>query len=136
MFANRDNDPIEIGDPVPWFEARTLANASVNLGVVAGRWVALCFFNELADAYTIGALAELFGEAKSFDDDRLVFYGVLTKPPMSASDLAQISNPALGFIMDYTADITRAYGALNSSRMIVLDPMLRLYGDFPIGPGK
>ena len=136
MFSTSNVDHLEIGDPAPWFEAHTLAGASVNLGVVAGRWVALCFLNELADAFSIGALAELFGEAKLFNDDQLVFYGVLTKPPMSAGDLAQISHPALGFITDYTGEITRDFGALGSSRVVVLDPMLRVYGDFPIGPGK
>ncbi|MGE3622830.1 MAG: 2OG-Fe(II) oxygenase [Bdellovibrionales bacterium] len=127
--------PLEIGDPVPIFEARTLANATINLSVVAGRWVALCFLNTLAQPDSSRALAELLGEAKLFNDDHLVFYGVLTSPPVEAEMLAQVSNPALGFVMDYAGDITRAFGAFGNSRLVVLDPMLRLYADFPIGPG-
>ena len=123
----------EVGDPAPWFEAQTLANASINLGVVAGRWVALCFLNKLAQPSSCRALAELLGEAKLFNDDRLVFYGVLTEHPAEAQQLAEVSNPALGFIKDYSGEITRAYGALGSPCVVILDPMLRLYFSFKIG---
>jgi predicted 2-oxoglutarate/Fe(II)-dependent dioxygenase YbiX/peroxiredoxin len=129
-----DIERLEIGDPVPWFDAHTLAGASISLGVVAGRWVVLGFFNALAHPDSGRTLAELLGEAKLFDDDHLVFYGIVTEPPAEAVQLAQVSHPALGFIVDRTGDITRQYGALGASRVMVLDPMLRLYGDFPIGP--
>ena len=84
--------------------------------MVAGRWVVLAVLNKLAHPDSSRALAELLGEAKLFTDDRLVFYGVLTEQPDEAEMLAQISNPALGFIADYVGDITRAYGAVNTSR--------------------
>jgi len=134
MFTSTDK--LEIGDPAPWFDAQTLANASINLGVVAGRWVVLCFLNKLAHPDSSRTLAELLSEAKLFNDDHMVFYGVLTEPPAEAHALAQVSHPALGFIADYTGEITHAYGAQGASRLMVLDPMLRLYGDFPIGPGS
>ncbi len=71
---------IKLGDPVPWFDAKTIAGTSINLGVVAGRWVALCFLNSLdREAEATRALAELLGEAHLFNDDHLVFYGVLTE---------------------------------------------------------
>ena len=101
MFANYSRpEKLEIGDPAPWFDAQTLANASVNLGVVAGRWVVLAFLNRLAQVDSTRVLAELLGEAKLFNDDHMVFYGVLTEPPVEAPQLAQVSHPALGFIMD------------------------------------
>lgn len=129
-------DAIRLGDPVPWFDARTLAGASINLGVVAGRWVALCFLNGLdRDAEATRALAELLGEARLFNDDHLVFYGVTTEQPREAVALAEVSHKALGFITDTDGAITHMYGALNSSRLIVLDPMLRAVANFPIGAG-
>jgi len=75
---------LEIGDPVPWFDAQTLAGATTSLGVVAGRWIVLAFLNRLAQPESSRALAELLGEAKLFNDDQLVFYGVLTEPPAEA----------------------------------------------------
>ncbi|MDP9127005.1 MAG: 2OG-Fe(II) oxygenase [Pseudomonadota bacterium] len=124
----------QIGDPVPWFDAQTVAGASINLGVVAGRWVALCFLNELdLDAEATRVLAELLGEAKLFNDDHLVFYGVVTEPPQQAAMLSEVSHKALGFIADYTGAITREFGAAQSSRLLVLDPLLRVFGNFEIG---
>lgn len=120
------------GDPAPWFEANTLAGASVNLGVVAGRWVVLCFLNRLASEISTRTLAELLAEAKLFQDDHMVFYGVVTEPPAEAQQLAQVSHPALGFIADFMGEISRAYGALGSSRLIVLNPLLQLAANFPI----
>jgi predicted 2-oxoglutarate/Fe(II)-dependent dioxygenase YbiX/peroxiredoxin len=128
------SEAIEPGDPVPWFDAKTLAGASVNLGVVAGRWVALCFLNSLTDPHSNRALAELLAEAKLFKDDHLVFYGIVTAPPEEAQRLAQVSHPALGFLMDYTGEISRSYGALHSSRLVLCDPLLRAIVNFPIGP--
>src|SRR5690349_2661618 len=124
---------IKLGDPVPWFDARTIAGASINLGVVAGRWVALCFLNSLNNPDTSKQLAELLSEAGLFTDDHMIFYGVLTEPPIEAQKLADASHKALGFIADYTKDITRLYGAENSSRLVVLDPLLRVIGNFPLG---
>ncbi len=123
----------EIGDPVPWFDAQTLAGAATNLGVVAGRWIVLAFLNRLAHPDASRTLAELLGEAQLFKDDHLIFYVVLTEPPAEAELLAQVSHPALGFLMDYAGAISSAYGAYGSPRIMVLDPMLRLYGEFPLG---
>lgn len=126
-------DPLKPGDPAPWFDAKTLAGASVNLGVVAGRWVALCFLGALdRDAEATRALAELLGEAKLFNDDHLVFYGVITEPPRETATLAEVSHKALGFIMDYDGAITRQFGAA-TPRLIVLNPLLRAAAIFPIG---
>jgi predicted 2-oxoglutarate/Fe(II)-dependent dioxygenase YbiX/peroxiredoxin len=124
---------IKFGDPAPWFDARTIAGASINLGVVAGRWVALCFLNSLNNPDTSKLLAELLNEAGLFNDDHMVFYGILTEPPLEGQNLANASHRALGFVMDYTKEITRLYGADNSPRLIVLDPLLRAVGNFPLG---
>lgn len=124
---------IGLGDPVTWFEAQTLAGASINLGVLAGRWVVLCFLNELNDPEVVRTLAELLGEAPLFNDDHLVFFGVLTAAPQDAAKLAAVSHKALGFITDYDGRITRMYGAMGMPRLVVLDPLQRLMCDFPLG---
>jgi hypothetical protein len=96
-----ETNKIKLGDPVAWFDAKTLAGASINLGVLAGRWIALCFLNQLNDPDVVRTLAELLGEAVLFTDDHLVFFGVLTAPPHDADKLAAVSHKALGFITDY-----------------------------------
>ena len=126
---------LEIGDAALWFDAQTVANATINLGVLGGRWVVLAFLNELEQPGSSYALIDLLNLANLFDDDHVVFYGVVTKPPNEAAELARVSRPALGFIMDYSGAISRIYGALGSRRVIVLDPMLRIHANFPLEQG-
>ena len=69
---------LSIGDPVPWFEARTLASTEHSLSVMAGRWVVLCFVNDLSDAIVVGQLADIVARlGRFFNDDHVVFYTVL-----------------------------------------------------------
>src|SRR5258708_4529616 len=106
-------EPIRLGDPVPWFGARTLAGGSGGLHVPGGRWVVLAFVNDLNEPRAAHELSALMGEAALFDEDKLVVYGVLTVPPPEpiAIALAEASNPALGFLADYDGAVSRAYGA-------------------------
>lgn len=114
-----------LGDPVPWFSARTITGGTVDLHVDAGRWVALCFIGSLEEPRARQELAELLKEARLFSEDRLVVYGVLTSPPADIEILAEISGPALGFLADYDGAISRLYGAFGQPRTIILDPMMR-----------
>jgi peroxiredoxin len=120
-------EPIRLGDPVPWFGARTLAGGTVDLHVQAGRWIVLAFLNDINEPRAAHELTELMSEAALFAEDKLVVYGVLSAAPPEPIRvaLAEASNPALGFLTDYDGAISRAYGALGSPRSVVIDPMLR-----------
>jgi predicted 2-oxoglutarate/Fe(II)-dependent dioxygenase YbiX len=120
---------IALGDPVPWFGARTLAGAQVDLHVDAGRWVVLCFLGPLDDRRSMSELSAMLAEARHFREDHCVFYGVLSAMPEDAAVLAGISGSALGFIVDEAGDLARAYGAAGAPRTIVLDPLLRAVAD-------
>ena len=118
---------IGLGDPTPSFSARTVAGASIDLQVDAGRWVILAFVGFLDEPRAAQELAELLSEAQLFDEDRIVVYVVLLAPPPpeALAQLVSISGPALGFIADYDGAITRAYGAREMPRTIALDPLQR-----------
>jgi hypothetical protein len=122
-----DSPAIQLGDPVPWFGARTVAGAAFDLHVQGGRWIVLAFLNSLAAPRANHELAELLGESALFDPDRLIVYCVLSEPPSPAAAeiIESISGPALGFVMDYDGAISRLYGAEGSPRTVAIDPMLR-----------
>ena len=130
---------IALGDPVPWFSARTITGAQIDLHVEAGRWVVLCFLGSLAERRSMAELATILAEAAVFGEDRCVFYGVLSEMPADAAVLASISGPAMGYIVDDGGAVIRAYGAEGSPRTIVLDPLLRAVAniafDHPDGHG-
>ena len=122
---NHAQNQAQLGDPVPWFSAQTVTGGSFHLQVAAGRWIVLCFLGSADDPRAQRELAELHQEAHLFDEDRLVVHGVLTAPPRDLTPLLEISGPAVSFLADYDGALTRAFGAVEMPRTIVLDPMLR-----------
>lgn len=121
---------IRLGDPVPQFEARTVTGASVALHVDAGRWVVLAFLGSLEEPRAAHELAEILGAAPQFQEDHLVFYGVLSAPPPpeALERLAAISGPAMVFVADYDGKIAASYGGA-AARTLVLDPLQRIVAD-------
>lgn len=130
--------PIQIGDHAPWFDAQTLANTRHNLGVMAGRWVALYFLKSLSDPHGTRVLADIITSlGRFFNDDHVVLFVVLAEPPpQGLEQFVQASHRGLGFIMDYENNIGRLYGISGESRLMVLDPMLRLENFFPVRDEK
>jgi cephalosporin hydroxylase len=114
---------ITLGDPVPWFSAATVTGGSFNLQVAAGRWIVLCFPGPADGAQARQKLAELLRDTDLFDEDRLTAHVVLTTPPEEPLD--EIGNSAVSFLADYDGALSRSYGAVETARTIVLDPMLR-----------
>jgi hypothetical protein len=110
---------IALGDPVPWFSAATITGGSFHLQVAAGRWIVLCFLGPADGAQARQKLAALLRDADLFDEDRLTAHVVLTAPP------AEIGNSAVSFLADYDRVLSQSYGAAETSRTVVLDPMLR-----------
>jgi predicted 2-oxoglutarate/Fe(II)-dependent dioxygenase YbiX/peroxiredoxin len=125
------NSGIFLGDPVPWFDAPLIYGGSFSLQVAAGRWIVLSFLGSPADPRGNAELAELLRETQLFDEDRLVFYGVLTAPPDDLAPYINACTPAISFIADYDGAISRSFRAAEMPRTIVLDPMLRAVADIP-----
>jgi 2OG-Fe(II) oxygenase superfamily len=96
------------------------------LQVAAGRWIVLCFLGPADNLQARQKLAELLRDTDLFDEDRLAAHVVLTIPPEESAQLTEIRNPAVSFLADYDRALSRSYGALETSRTVVLDPMLRV----------
>jgi predicted 2-oxoglutarate/Fe(II)-dependent dioxygenase YbiX/peroxiredoxin len=122
---------IVLGDPVPWFSAPLIADGSFNLSVAAGRWIVLSFLGSPANPRIEHELAELLRDRHLFDEDRIVFYGVLTAPPAAPASYVNRGTAAVSFLADYDGAISRSFGAAEMPRTIVLDPMLRAIADIP-----
>ena len=116
---------IILGDPVPWFSAPLIGDGAFNLQVAAGRWIVLSFLGAPANPKGKDELAGLLCDTDLFDEDRIVFYGVLTAPPDDPAHYIKLCTPEVAFIADYDKAISRIFGAADMPRTIVLDPMLR-----------
>jgi len=122
---------VTLGDPVPWFSAPLIGDGAFSLQVAAGRWVVLSFLGSPDDPRTKEELAKLLHDARMFHEDRIVFYGVFTAPPSDPAYYIALNTFAVSFIADYDGAITRAFGATDMPRTIVLDPMLRAIANVP-----
>jgi peroxiredoxin len=131
MAASENSTRIILGDPVPWFSAPLVGEGAFNLQVAAGRWIVLAFLGSPANPRVQEELTALLQEAKLFHEDRIVFYGVLTAPPREIAHYTALNTPAISFIADYDGAVSRAFGAAEMPRTVVLDPMLRAITDIP-----
>src|SRR5580692_11396284 len=122
---------LNLGDPVPWFSARTLAGGSFDLQVAAGRWIVLAFLGNPAEPRTAPELAELMQARDLFHPDRMVCYAVLTRPPADPAQYADPGTNAFAALADYDGAISAAFGANDMPRTVILDPMLRAIANIP-----
>lgn len=122
---------IVLGDPVPWFAAPLIGDGAFNLSVAAGRWIVLAFLGSPAQAQAERELTDLLRAAHLFHEDRIVFYGILAAPPHDPAPYLTRTGTAVSFLADYDGAIARAFGAGETPRTIVLDPMLRAVADIP-----
>jgi cephalosporin hydroxylase/predicted 2-oxoglutarate/Fe(II)-dependent dioxygenase YbiX/peroxiredoxin len=120
---------VRLGDPVPWFGAPMPGGGSFNLQVAAGRWIVLAFLGR-ADAAADGALDDLFRDV-AFDEDHVVFCGIVTAPPTALDAFAKWTREAVSFVADPDGTISRLFGAADQPRLFVLDPMLRAIANIP-----
>ena len=120
---------IALGDPIPWFNAVSIAGAPIDLHVEAGRWIVLAFLGALDKPQALGEVSALLGQAAFFSPDHLVVYGVLTAPPPNLAELSQLISATVNFVADYEGSLSALYGARGAPRTIVVDPMLRAVAD-------
>jgi predicted 2-oxoglutarate/Fe(II)-dependent dioxygenase YbiX/peroxiredoxin len=126
---NRTEGRVALGEHVPWFRAPLVSGGLFDLHVSAGRWVVLSFLGSLTNPRAKDELTRLLSQAASFGEDHLVVGCVLTEPPENAAELAAIGSQALFFIADYDGAISRSFGAHQTPRTVVLDPLLRAVAD-------
>jgi predicted 2-oxoglutarate/Fe(II)-dependent dioxygenase YbiX/peroxiredoxin len=120
---------IVLGDPVPWFSAKVLNGGAFDLHVSAGRWVILSFVGSPDHPRAMAEILELARQSADFAEDHAIICCVFAAEPEYAASLAAIGSSALVFVTDADGAISRAYGAHNRPRTVVLDPMLRAVAD-------
>lgn len=132
-----------IGEPAPWFVARSSANPRFTFHTIAGRYVALCFVGSAEHPLATAALAEVTRRRAVFDDTKASFFGVSIDPADEAQGRVVESLPGLRWFWDHDLAISRLYGAVPPETptqgqvayrpfWLVLDPQLRCVFTAPI----
>ena len=123
-----------IGDPIPWFSAKSITGDVIDIHVDGGRYVVLSFMGEPASAEADfdPKLGDLLCVKSLLRDDHMVCYGILTVPPPQRSLYWLIKNPSLVFLTDYDLRLTKSFGFDGKPTTVVLDTMLRVMATVPL----
>jgi peroxiredoxin len=132
-----------VGEPAPWFVARSNVNPTFHFDTVGGRYVVLSFIGsagvdvgrKMLDGFRAA------GEAV-FDTQNAVLMAVSVDPEDERTGRIEATNPDLRVFWDFDLAVSRLYGVATPSgagearvqaRTYVLDPRLRVVGIFPVG---
>lgn len=138
---------LQVGEPAPWFEARTPSNPRFYFDTAAGRHVVLCFFGSAAERVSREVLARFLARPAHFKDREHAFFGVSIDPEDERAGRIQEVLPDLRLFWDFDRNISRLYGSVAGAPgggeptaavtirrfSVVLDERLRVVAVVPFG---
>jgi peroxiredoxin len=122
------------GVPAPLFSAPSPVNPNFAFSSLGGRYVVLAFLPPPGPERD-AALAAVADHRAIFDDERLLFFGVL---PDADSFARSANDPPFRWFADPDGTLRTLYGAVDASGAVkplwvAIDPMLRILGVAPLG---
>ena len=132
--------PLVPGEAVPWFRARAIGGSpNYVFDTVAGRYILLLFFGRATNKGAAEALACVARHRDLFDDVRACFFGVTSDPEDEAAGRVAQNLPGIRFFLDSEGALAGLFGvgpAGERPHWLLVDPMLRAAGAFPIEAGE
>lgn len=135
--------PLQVGEPAPWFVARTGVRTEFNFDTVAGRYVVLCLFGSAADPAVRQVLDDFRQLADVFDGRNAAFFGVSIDPDDERDGRARDQAPGYQIFWDFDRKVSRLYRAITDEpadnptavtywrHTLVLDERLRVFAVVP-----
>jgi peroxiredoxin/predicted 2-oxoglutarate/Fe(II)-dependent dioxygenase YbiX len=135
--------PPHVGEPAPWFVARSNVNPAFHFDTVAGRYVALTFFASAGQdigRQVLDGFQAIGGGV--FDGENAVLLAVSVDPEDERTARVTAANPDLPVLWDFDLAVSRLFGVADQAgegqfrvapKTYVLDPRLRVLGIFGVG---
>ena len=131
---------LTVGDPVPWFVARSASAPALPFATVGGRYVVLSVFGSAARDDVRTMLSAIKARTEMFDGAFAAFYGVSTDPEDERSRRVLDNPPGFHVLWDAEAKIADACGLIETAgsgrslrpASFILDPNLRVVAALPI----
>jgi peroxiredoxin len=134
---------LQVGAPVPWFEARSPQNPRFHFDTVAGRYVILCFFGSASIPASRQLLDEIRRRRDSFDDQSVSFFGVSIDPDDERCARVHEELPGIHLFWDFDRKVSRLFGVSGHSESapttesfmplsVLLDERLRVVAVVPL----
>jgi predicted 2-oxoglutarate/Fe(II)-dependent dioxygenase YbiX len=131
--------PLLPGEAVPWFRARAIGGSpNYVFDTAAGRYILMLFLGSAADPGAAEALACVARYRGLFDDDRACFFGVTGDPEDETAGRVAQQLPGIRYFLDPEGRLSGLFGAGPPERRhwLLVDPMLRAAGAFPLESGE
>ncbi len=132
--------PLLPGEPAPWFRAKAIGGSdSYVFDTAAGRYILLLFFGRADDEGAAEALACVDRHRTLFDDVQACFFGVTSDPEDAAAGRVAQQLPGIRFFLDPEGGLAALFGAAGEGERrhwLLVDPMLRAVGVFPLEAGE
>lgn len=125
------------GEAAPWFIASELNGSSAfAFDTIGGRHVMMLFFGTAAREESRQALATVDAHRALFDDQSCCFFGVTIDPTDAEQQRIAQQLPGIHFFLDYQRRLSALFGVADGDRYrphwLLLDPMLRMIGSYPM----
>jgi predicted 2-oxoglutarate/Fe(II)-dependent dioxygenase YbiX len=132
------------GEAVPWFRAKAIGGSdNYVFDTAAGRFVLMLFFGRATDPGAAAALACVARHRALLDDDQACFFGVTSDPDDSSAGRVAQQLPGIRFFLDPGGGLPALFGGgpagegeSDRRHWLLVDPMLRAVGVFPLDSGE
>ena len=133
-----------VGDPAPWFVARSSSKPQFHFDAAAGRYLVLSFFGAITDPASASAIEYIStGLRRHFDDDKVALFGISIDPDDESQGRVTGTLPGIRYFLDFDRKVSELYGAVGPGDSIadlatyrrftlVLDPYLRVIANIQL----
>ena len=128
---------LTVGEPAPWFMARSSVNPTYQFDTVVGRYVVVCFFGSAGNPENGQLLWALEQHHARFDVASVCFFGVSADPGDEQTGRVRQRFPGMMYFWDFDLCISRLFGAAPVAgqayrrHTVVLDHGLRTLAVLP-----
>ena len=128
---------LSMGDPAPWFVARSTVNPKFVFDTVGGRYIILTFFGSAANPASRRILNDIEQNQHRFDVENALFFGVSTDPDDEAQQRVRQQFQGIIYFWDFDLAVSRLYevaakeGQAYQPQSIILSPSLRTLAVLP-----
>lgn len=129
--------PFLPGEAVPWFRAKAIGGRdNYVFDTAAGRYIMLLFLGRATEPGAAEALACVGRHRDLFDDNRACFFGVTCDPEDEAAGRVVQQIPGIRYFLDSDGRLSGLFGAGERPHWLLVDPMLRAVGAYPLEAGE